>query len=388
MAYNDELDRVVAQSNETLRAHQAANPVIANQPKGPDIVTDPMQQLGYGGAAAGTIDLNATGAPGQGLGQRIDDRTRSLIAERDAAPAPGATPVVAADARVVRDAVGIPGPGPISDAASKAAQPARTAEPNVSTIGGNPDYKAEYAMMRAREGQDARELGVARAAADRSIQANANDYYAKIAAENATRGVYKPSVFDQMVTHASTVATPGGRGGPAPVIAAPVNMGQRALDINRDEAQRRNLVEETIAAQNAASARATSATSQEADKLKLEQQKRLNDLGSKLAASKDPKERDQISSTLLALLGKDKPEEYQVIHAPGAESVGPDGMTKLKGPDSIVIMNKRTGAREVMQMGAGPGGAPAADKYEAGRVYVDAKGNKAKYAGNGKWDPA
>ena len=396
MAYNDELDRAVAQSNETLRAHQAANPVIANQARGPDIVTDPMQQLGYGGDTQGLIDLNARGAPSPGLGQRIDDRTRALVDARNAAPAP----VIAPDMATPRSAGGKP--GAISVAAQSptmsvpvpqatqdlVASAARVANAPLSVVPGNPDYKAEYAMMRAREGQDARELGVARAAADRAIQANSNDYYAKIAAENATRGVYKPSVFDQMVTNASTVATPGGRGGPAPVIAAPVNMGQRALDINRDEAQRRNLVDEAIATQNAASARATSATSQEADKLKLEQQKRLNDLGSKLAASKDPKERDQISSTLLALLGKDKPEEYQVIHAPGAESVGPDGMTKLKGPDSIVIMNKRTGAREVMQMGAGPGGAPAADKYEAGRVYVDAKGNKAKYAGNGKWDPA
>ena len=50
-------------------------------------------------------------------------------------------------------------------------------------------------------------------------------------------------------------------------------------------------------------------------------------------------------------------------------------------------MNKRTGAREIVQAG-GQGAAPAGDKYEAGKVYVDAKGNKAKYAGNGKWDPA
>ena len=229
MAYNDELDRAVAQSNETLRAHQAANPVIANQARGPDIVTDPMQQLGYGGDTQGLIDLNARGAPSPGLGQRIDDRTRALVDARNAAPAP----VIAPDMATPRSAGGKP--GAISVAAQSptmsvpvpqatqdlVASAARVANAPLSVVPGNPDYKAEYAMMRAREGQDARELGVARAAADRAIQANSNDYYAKIAAENATRGVYKPSVFDQMVTNASTVATPGGRGGPAPVIAAP-----------------------------------------------------------------------------------------------------------------------------------------------------------------------
>ena len=42
--------------------------------------------------------------------------------------------------------------------------------------------------------------------------------------------------------------------------------------------------------------------------LKLQNQQRLNDLGSKLAGAKDQKERDAISQTILAMMGKDKPE--------------------------------------------------------------------------------
>lgn len=394
MPYDKELDRAVDQSSEALRSYQAANPVIPNAAKGPDIVTDPMQQLGYGGVNAGVVDLNARGTPSPGIGESIDARTKSLVAARDG-------PVIAANALQVRGTGEAPGenPGPITAAAREAFAPGRTgavssqpqvtqspSDPTLSVVPGIPNYKAEYAMMRAREGQDARELAVARAAADRAIQDNANEYYARIAAENAARGGYKPSVFDQMVTNASTVATPGGRGSAAPVIAAPV-AAPRNVDINRDGVRQRNLVDETIAAQNAEAARAQGAVTLQTEQLKLEQQKRINDLGSKLAAATDPKQRDQISSTLLSLLGKDKPEEYQVIHAPGAETMAADGFTKLKGPDSIVVINKRTGAREVVQMG-GQGGAPAADKYEVGKVYVDSKGNKAKYSGNGKWDPA
>jgi hypothetical protein len=31
--------------------------------------------------------------------------------------------------------------------------------------------------------------------------------------------------------------------------------------------------------------------------------------------------------------------------------------------------------------------APAADKFKAGKTYTDSKGKKAKYLGNGKWEP-
>ena len=112
-----------------------------------------------------------------------------------------------------------------------------------------------------------------------------------------------------------------------------------------------------------------------------------SDLGSKLAAATDPKQRDQLSSTLLSLLGKDKPEEYQVIHAAGAESLAPDGFTKIKGPDTIVVLNKRTGAREVINLGAQAPGA-SADQFVKDQIYTDKNGRKAKYLGDGKWGPA
>lgn len=391
MAYKDDIDKAVAQSNETLRAYQAANPIIpAPRP------SEPTGNVGaeFGGPATGE---SYEGVPTTrfGLGGSID------YGKVFATPA---EPTIAADATVPRGSGNAPGetPGPITDAARKAFAPGSpglssgpvgpvisvdTKDPTLSVVPGIPDYKNEYAMMKAREAADARDLGVARAAADRANREQSQEYYAAIAAENAMRGVYRPSITEQIVTNASTVATPGGRAGAPPVILPQVNQGQRSVDINGAESRRRDLVEEEIKVQNARSARATSELTQQTEQQKLDQQKRINDIGAKLAAATDQKQRDQLSSTLLALLGKDKPEEYQVIHAPGAETIGPDGFTKLKGPDSIVVLNKRTGALEVMQLGAQPA-AGAQDQFVKDQVYTDKNGRKAKYLGDGKWGPA
>ncbi len=113
-----------------------------------------------------------------------------------------------------------------------------------------------------------------------------------------------------------------------------------------------------VGQQNAGANQADAATRQQVGavgaavaKQKLEQESRINQIGSILSTSKDPAERERASSTLLSLLGKDKPEEYSVMHVAGGTTLSPDGMSQIKQPDSVVIVNKRTGAREIIQTG-------------------------------------
>lgn len=399
MAYNEDLDKAVERSSAALRAYQAANPVISTRAREPDIVTDPMQQIGFGGDRAGVIDLNATGAPGPSIGQSIDARTNALIAARDA-------PVIAQDALVERPAGSAPGQtnGPISSAASDVTQSVpvpqatqdlvasaqRIASAPVSTVPGNPNYKADYAMMRANERQDQADFNEGRARQLAFDNVRAAAYDAKIATENAARGLVNPSKFDKMVTHASTVAA-GGRGGDtAQVIRSGLAPGAdaviRQVESLAPKSSSRNFAQEAIEAQKAEQARLMSGTTQQTEQLKLEQQKRLNDLGAKLAAAQDPKERERLSSTLLSLMGKDKPEDYQVIHVPGAESIGPDGMTKLKGQGAVIFLNKRTGARDVLHLDAQAAqGAPQGGPAEGSTGMA---GGKPVVFKNGKWERA
>lgn len=267
---------------------------------------------------------------------------------------------------------------------------AGSVSPGVSVVPGNPNYKAEYAAMRAQERQDMADLNEARARALALDNARYDAYYAKIAADNAARGVWKPSVFDQMITHASTVDDRPRGGDAGRVIqsaAAPAaSEFTRQANLLSQKASPRNFVQEAADAEKAGIARASMGTAQQIEQIKLDQQKRLNDLGSKLAAAQDPKERERLSSSILALLGKDKPEEYQVIHVPGAESIGPDGITKLKGQDSVILFNKRSGSWQTLPV--------STQGNQAAKSAGPADGSTGMYGGkhvvfrNGKWEYA
>lgn len=130
------------------------------------------------------------------------------------------------------------------------------------------------------------------------------------------------------------------------------------------------LAEQANRANTRADLAQNSVIGRDAERLKLEQQRRLTELGGALANAKDPAERQRLSETLLSLLGKDKPEEYTVIHAAGAQSIGPDGFTPIKGPDNVVVFNKRTGAREVLQLGQQAATQPRS-AFESGKAYTD-----------------
>lgn len=87
------------------------------------------------------------------------------------------------------------------------------------------------------------------------------------------------------------------------------------------------------------------------DTAKAETLQRINTLGAQLASATDPKQRDQLSSTLLSLLGKDKPEEFKIIHASGGQRVDPSTGVAVKDPDAIVVLNVKTGQREIVKLG-------------------------------------
>lgn len=115
-------------------------------------------------------------------------------------------------------------------------------------------------------------------------------------------------------------------------------------------------------------------------KLDLAGKQRLNDLGTKLTTTTDPKEAALVHSQILALLGKDKPEEYHITHAPGATRADANGVV-TKDPDSVYVINKRTGAAELLG-----GGQTQAPKPPDGFVGRDAKGKLFKMV-NGKPEP-
>lgn len=107
------------------------------------------------------------------------------------------------------------------------------------------------------------------------------------------------------------------------------------------------------------------------EKQKLEQQRRLNTLGNVLATSKDAGERARASEALLALMGKDKPEEYTVTHMSGGSRLADPSnplSSIVKEADRVVITNKRTGTHESIQLGTNEpaqGGDPVAEAKAA-----------------------
>lgn len=116
------------------------------------------------------------------------------------------------------------------------------------------------------------------------------------------------------------------------------------------------LLPQQVASQQASLAHTTAQTSLLGAQAKgaeqsVAQQQKVSVLGDQLATETDPAKIAQIHSRLLALLGKDKPEEYQVIHAAGGiDPTDPMGQRKLG--DNVIVANKRTGKYEVVPIGA------------------------------------
>jgi hypothetical protein len=97
-------------------------------------------------------------------------------------------------------------------------------------------------------------------------------------------------------------------------------------------------------------------------------------------ASGDTKRVARAEETLRARQGKyekEKPEQFSVVPIPG----GVDPATGLQRGAGAIVVNKSDGTTKIIspEEAKGQGGAP---KYEAGKVYRDAQGNKAKWDGS------
>lgn len=126
------------------------------------------------------------------------------------------------------------------------------------------------------------------------------------------------------------------------------------------------------AAEGEAAARGAVSTQQASDL------RRIAQLQAKFETSKDPEERKRIREQILLAQGRDTamPNRFTVI--PGGQTVDPTTGQVVREPSQV--LDNQTG--QVV-----PAGQQAQPKFETGKVYQDAKGNKAKWDGT-KFVPA
>ena len=105
-------------------------------------------------------------------------------------------------------------------------------------------------------------------------------------------------------------------------------------------------------------------------------QKQLADAQAEyLAAGDDPVKLKAAERKLAVLTGKSKDTQDEYAYAPGGQTVDP--ATGLAVTQPGVIYNKRTGQLAPQTQTA----AKPAQNFEAGKVYTDAKGNRARWDG-------
>lgn len=105
-------------------------------------------------------------------------------------------------------------------------------------------------------------------------------------------------------------------------------------------------------------------------------QKQLSDAQAEyLAAGNDPVKLKAAERKLAVLTGKSKDMQDEYAYAPGGQTVDP--ATGLAVTQPGVIYNKRTGQLAPQTQTA----AKPAQNFEAGKVYTDAKGNRARWDG-------
>lgn len=260
----------------------------------------------------------------------------------------------------------LPSDGPLSRAAVSLPDSGVAADPSKLDR-----IKSEYAagqmqdrLAEAQRAQATQDGDIARMGATRSIQAGLDatrlrreSDIASFLAKNGVHGGPTIRGVNQQQQAATLAATQANaRADTAEAAArAPVDM------------PRRNYIDDFARGQNAVSAAGeianrTALTQQQLDtgaidqagkriavagaQLDLQGKQRLNELGTALTTATDPKQIARLHSQMLALLGKDKPEEYTVTHAPGASRVDPQTYAVVKDPDTLYITNRRTGVTE------------------------------------------
>lgn len=382
-----------ARANAAQAANFAANPV---RPNGPvqAAIADQSTAVGFG-VQPGT-DLNSAPPTQRGLdlsgrlSQNIDERTAALRAGNGTVVAPSALdtrpslgPIAGATARAFSDSR-FESQRPAAPQVTPQAAPQVTpqAAPQVGPIGvargatmpapmiGTPDPnyqpRSVESMRQELDLRNAAEFKEQMRAKDANVRlANqmGNDYQRDINIGNAMRTLsaqqnsiinrdkygnpekdYTPAIAALALQKGMRTAPEESKGTP---IADRIAMGD---SMNRqgvaEDLKSRATNERLKTGMELESGKTTEAINE----LKLQQTKQMSDLHTQLL---DPKttetDRARLSSTLLSLLGKDKPDEYKVIPITMPDSSGPNGEV-LKGGQAAAVINNRTGEREIIRM--------------------------------------
>jgi len=254
-----------------------------------------------------------------------------------------------------------------------------------STSGASPATIAQYNAMKAQDANidNARAAGMARNANAAGAWVNARDAAsdARVAHMNAASPLHTGSAVDQIIgargdqaAYAAAKAHLDQANGAVIAANAPV-AGPDALD---QAAKTQAMVQ---GAQTGALAQAEGQQKIQAGQMTLENQKRLTDLGNQFSAETDPKRRQQLQDSILTMMGKERPGDWKLVHAPGGEVTDPNNpMMKTKLPDHVVAINERSGETHVQQLygsGSQPGAA-APGKLPEGFTGKDANGRAFK----------
>lgn len=366
MAYPD-----LTETNETLRQSFANKPVVPNAPAdaqpsgvGHEFGVDTP---GYSPAA------NTAAKASVGIGGSIDyGKEFGITPQPGPTGSVGGPPAVAtpaAPAAAPQDfstrSYTVPGYGGGGEPVitPDALRPRTAGNDTRTTEQVNRESRAQLDVINAREAQGVREATEAMRAGGARAQAGYNAdqlkreaEFARFRAQNGADVVLGTGGDKRRYAAAADAAE---------ARAAAAAGGVENASVIRPD--RGNLVADALATQGAADRAALTTNQQNKDvignaveKQKLEHAQRLNQLGAAITGAKTPAEREKASKDLLTLLGKDKPEEYQVIHAAGGSRLAPDGYTVLRDPDRIAIVHKQTGKTEFVGGGGQEGGAQKA----------------------------
>lgn len=379
MAYNDDDNQVIQSASPPAVSpvSQAADDYytdqsgarVANQPSRPSL--PPSNAAFAANYGPDVLGGNPVGTEYSGTPIQIHD---SATVPRPPTDQPSAKESPGLDPNTTYSQTA---PGPVTAAA-------RTldAEQPQSISGVKPDYNAQIQLANAQDKQFL---------ADRSTDA------ARVAAAPSSRDIermqseLRVSKFRSQNLATDFAGGIGKRSKYAAKLAGDAVQGDTAM-VQQAQAQnaaaavptQRNYVQDAVAQQEALAkgqlaqgALAQGQVATQEGQLKVQQQQQINKIGALLAAAKTPEEQAQHSRTLAALMGKERPAEWQALHAGGAQSIDAATGMVTKGPDNVVMVNTRTGQREVVPLGQDK---PAA-QYEKGKVYKDAKGNKAVWDG-------
>jgi hypothetical protein len=288
--------------------------------------------------------------------------------------------------------------GPVSAAASGDYTPA-TNTPNVSTIGSSPSIDdanrragAELNVIRANEnaaldrqhaisdlGNRERQAtfeGRNKAWADHVDQVqNRNLMEWQLNGNPRALAAYKGAVDGKGQGPVSSAA-----GIPPSALAGAAQTPYLQEALARNEAGSKSVQQELLQKQGAQQLQA-GALGLEKGKIDLQNAQHISSLHQALSAAQTPEEQKRVSDQILLAAGHQPGPDWQV-HAVGGGQVMSEMGVPVAQPQSIFAINTRTGAQMTFGGAQQPGGAaPQQSQFQTGKVYTDAKGNRATWDG-------